>query len=300
MNKRKVDLIVEEMKRYDVKVTALQETKWFGCEVYQVGGSVILTSGREKPAVGESIQRGEGVAIVLTGPAVDAWRRAGRQWKAWSSRMVSACLQVGEGSGGILHVVSCYAPTRAASREMKDAFFLELEHMLSSIPSGEKYVVLGDFNARVGSREYVGDHWDAVRGPHGFGVVNDAGKELLSFLSVHQATVCNTWFRKKAIHKQTWQHPKSKQWSCIDYVLTRQRDRRMCLDVAVKRGAECNTDHQFVCARIRMAGCNYRRKVSVSGKRNRYDVSKLARVRGGGGSGGGDQSVIEEFQDGES
>ena len=167
---------VEEMKRYDVKMTALQETKWFGCEVYQVGGSVILISGREKPAVGESMQRGKGVA--------------GRQWKAWSSRMVSACLQVGEGSGGILHVVSCYAPTRAASREMKDEFFLELGHMLSSIPSGEKYVVLGDFNARVGSREYVGDHWDAVRGPHGFGVVNDAGKKLLSFLSVHQATVC--------------------------------------------------------------------------------------------------------------
>ena len=26
-----------------------------------------------------------------------------------------------------------------------------------------------------------------------------------------------------------------------------QSDRRMCLDLAVKRGAECNTDHQFVC-----------------------------------------------------
>ena len=27
--------------------------------------------------------------------------------------------------------------------------------------------MLGDFNARVGSREDVGDQWDAVRGPHG-------------------------------------------------------------------------------------------------------------------------------------
>ena len=31
---RKVDLIEMELKRYDVKVAALQETKWFGSEVY--------------------------------------------------------------------------------------------------------------------------------------------------------------------------------------------------------------------------------------------------------------------------
>ena len=40
--------------------------------------------------------------------------------------------------------------------------------------------------------------------------------ELLSFLSINQATVCNTWFRKRDIGKQTWQHPKSKRWHCID------------------------------------------------------------------------------------
>ena len=45
---RKVDLIVMELKRYDVKVAALQETKWCGCEVYHVGGSVVLTAGRKR------------------------------------------------------------------------------------------------------------------------------------------------------------------------------------------------------------------------------------------------------------
>ena len=48
---RKVDLIVQEMKRYDVKMAALQETKWFRCEMYQVGGGVVLTAEREKPAL---------------------------------------------------------------------------------------------------------------------------------------------------------------------------------------------------------------------------------------------------------
>ena len=220
---------------------------------------------------------------------------AGKQWKAWSSRVVSACLQMGEASGGRLHVVSCYALTRAARREVKDAFFQELDHIFASVPSGEKYVVLSDFNAHIGSREHVGDHWDAMRGLQRYGVINDAGRELLSFLSVHQATVCNRWLRKKAIHQQTWQHPKLKQWSCIDYVLTRQKDRKICLDVAVKRGAECNTDHQFVYARLRMAGCGYRRKAYVNGK-GTYDVSKLVRVRQGDYD-GSDQLVMEEFQE---
>ena len=100
-----------------------------------------------------------------------------------------------------------------------------------------------------------------MRGLHGYGVINDAGKDL-SFLSVHLATVFNMC-AKKAIQQQTWQHPKFKQWSCIDYVIMSQSDRRICLDVAVKRGAECNRDHKFVCVKIRLAGGYYRRKEMV-------------------------------------
>ena len=55
---RKVDLIVQEMRRYNVKVTALQKTKWFWSEVYRVTGSVALTSGRKKPAQEDTVKRG--------------------------------------------------------------------------------------------------------------------------------------------------------------------------------------------------------------------------------------------------
>ena len=106
-----------------MKVTALQETKWFGSEVYRVAVSVVLTSGREKPAQGDTVKKEKGVAIVLTDWATDAWKAAGRQWKAWSSRAVSACLQLGGRSRDKLHIVSCYAPTRAASRQEKNTFF---------------------------------------------------------------------------------------------------------------------------------------------------------------------------------
>ena len=57
----------------------------------------------------------------------------------------------------------------------------------------------------MGSRMCAHDLWDGVRDPAGYGDTNDAGKELLEFLSAKKATVCNTWFQKYAIYKQTWQ-----------------------------------------------------------------------------------------------
>ena len=126
------------------------------------------------------------------------------------------------------------------------------------------------------------DHLHMTRGPHGHGSVNDAGKELLGFLITHQATACNTWFQKKDIHLAIWQHPKSKSWFCIDYIVMRQKDRKLCVDAAVKRGAECNTEHQFLCAELRMAWkcCKPKPQKEV----RRFDASGLRRVsRTGGG-----------------
>ena len=39
---RKVDLIVNELKRYNVTTAVLQETKWFGSEIYQVNRNVVI------------------------------------------------------------------------------------------------------------------------------------------------------------------------------------------------------------------------------------------------------------------
>lgn len=151
-----------------------------------------------------------------------------------------------KGVRAAIHVLSCYAPTFAATRDLKEAFYDDLQSAIDEIPSGEKYIILGDFNAHVGSRRTKNEQWCKVRGPFGLGEENDAGSELLNFLLLNEATICNTWFKKKAIHKQIWQHPKSKKWHCIDYAITRQGDRKWYLDVEVKRGAECHTDHQLL------------------------------------------------------
>ena len=129
---------------------------------------------------------------MLVGPALAAWKRGGKQWRAWSSRCLSALLEF-TGCTGRLHVLSCYALTRAARREDTDDFFNRLVAFMSSVPVKEHYIILGDFNAHIGSR-YDGDddQWSGVLGLDGYGASNDAGKELLSFLSCQQATICNT------------------------------------------------------------------------------------------------------------
>ena len=134
--------------------------------------------------------------------------------------------------------------------------------------------MLGDFNARVGSSSSKENQWDKNRGPHGFGDVNDAGKEFLHFLSPNEATTCNTWFQKKDIHKCTWQHLKSKKWHCIDYAIVRARDKRRCLDASDKRGAECNTDHQLLRVKMRLSKLYPADRPATNPYR--FDVSKLA------------------------
>ena len=62
---------------------------------------MLLTAGRPTPALGAPAHRNKGVALVLDGPGLVAWKHVGRQWKAWSSRWLSACLEF----GGML--VSC-------------------------------------------------------------------------------------------------------------------------------------------------------------------------------------------------
>jgi len=83
--------------------------------------------------------------------------------------------------------MSSYAPTKAASR---NNFFQQLDTFLSSLAVGDHIVILNNFNARGCSRE-IGDRWHYVLGLHGYGLVNDAGRELLSLLLCHEVADCN-------------------------------------------------------------------------------------------------------------
>ena len=90
---------------------------------------------------------------------------------------------------------------------------------------------------------------EEVQGVHGTGKINEA---LLNFCALNEVTITNTFFEKKAIHKNTWQHPGSKKWHCIDYLIMRQSQRRLCADDSVLRCANCSADYKLLVAKVQL------------------------------------------------
>ena len=74
---RRIDVFVGELKRFKIEVTSLQETRLFGQATYSVGDSIVLLSGRSLPLDGAPLLHGKGVAIVLRGSALRAWKDGG-------------------------------------------------------------------------------------------------------------------------------------------------------------------------------------------------------------------------------
>ena len=48
-------------------------------------------------------------------------------------------------------IVSAYAPTMSNPDEVKDKFYDDLDNIISATPRTDKLILLGDFNARVGT-----------------------------------------------------------------------------------------------------------------------------------------------------
>ena len=168
-------------------------------------------------------------------------------------------------------IVSAYAPTMTDPDEVKDKFYDDLDSLISAAPRTDKFILLGDFNARVGT-----DHqtWEGVIGTEGIGKCNSNGLLFLKKRTEHELLTINTVFRLPTRNEKSWMHPRSKHWHLIDYIIVRRKDRQ---DVRVKKtmcGADCWTDHRLVVSKLNLRIQPARRP---QGKKvpKRLDVSKL-------------------------
>ncbi|XP_076031048.1 uncharacterized protein LOC143019264 [Oratosquilla oratoria] len=147
-------------------------------------------------------------------------------------------------------IISAYAPTLDAEDEVKEYFYAQLDNIISSIPKNDKINLLGDFNTRVGR-----DHnlWKGIIGKEGVGKVNANGTLLLTKCAEHDLVITNTLFRQKNKCKVSWQHPRSKHWHLIDYVIVRARDQQDVLKTTVAMGTDdCWTDHRLISSTMSM------------------------------------------------
>ena len=179
-------------------------------------------------------------------------------------------------------LVSAYAPTMTWTDEVKDQFYSDLDSVIRSVPAADKLILLGDFNARVGTESSM---WPGIIGPYGVGKCNSNGLLLLQKCAEHSLSITNTNFSLPLRNRLSWMHPRSKNWHLIDYIIVRQRDRQ---DVRVTKsmcGAECGTDHRLIVSKLNLV---LRRQRRPQGKAipKRFDVSKFS-----------SQSKCSEFSD---
>ena len=104
-------------------------------------------------------------------------------------------------------IVSAYALTMTNPDEVKDKFYNDLDSVISAASRTDKLILLGDFNARVGT-----DHqtWEGVIGSESVWKCNSNGLLFLRMCAEHELLITNTVFRLPTRRKTSWMHPRSK------------------------------------------------------------------------------------------
>ena len=175
------------MSEKSIDLLALSESRWQGHSVTQVHSCNILHSGSVSSCC-------HGIAIILSPKAQAAWEAAGSVFRPISDRIMSVRLKAH------LSYITCfaiYAPTNPISStieasQLSEDFYNELHSALDAVPLTDMVVLLGDFNARVGTDTQM---WHTVLGPLGAGEVNDNGQRLLDFCAPNNLLITNSWFQ---------------------------------------------------------------------------------------------------------
>ena len=230
-----------ELAKYNIDIAALSETRLHGEDsLTEVGaGYTFFWKG-----VPEGTRRNHGVGFAVKSQLLQCIPESPI---GINERLMTWRIPLTKGRFATL--ISAYAPTLDAEHNIKEDFYRALDSAIQKTQTTDKLILLGDFNARVGTEHLV---WNKVLGQHGVGKMNNNGLRLLSLCAEHQLVITNTTFQMKNRLKTTWQHPRSKHWHLLDYVIVRQKDRRDVLTTRVMRGAECWTDHLMVRSKLRM------------------------------------------------
>nr|VZI46388.1 unnamed protein product [Spirometra erinaceieuropaei] len=238
---RRTALVARELARYKVDIAALRETRFSEQgQLEEVGaGYTFFWNGRLS-----ATRRDAGVAFTIRNDIVG---RLPCLPQGINDRLMSLRLPLW--GGKFVTIISAYAPLMSSPDAARDKFYEDLHALLATVSKADKLIVLGDFNARVGT-----DHvaWRGVLGPHALRGSNDNGLLFLRTCAEHRVILTNTFFCLPEREKATWRHPRSRQWHLLDYVLVRRRDQRDVLVTRAIAGADGWTDHRLVISKMRI------------------------------------------------
>ena len=175
MNQGKLKVVKQEMARVNVDILGISELRWTGTGEFNSDDHYIYYCGQE------SIRR-NGVAIIVNKRVQNAVLGCNLK----KDRMISVHFQ---GKPFNITVIQDYAPTSNAEEAEVERFYEDLQHLLELTPQKSFLLIIGDWNAKVGSQETPG-----VTGKFGLGVRSEAGQRLIEFCQENALVIANTLF----------------------------------------------------------------------------------------------------------
>ena len=241
---------MQKCKVLGCDVIGLQETRRPGRTEFATARYRVFCSGVDG-STGRAGQHGVGLAVKESIIREATWTQ-----ELTNERLMSMTFNLTGKSNAVTFIVA-YGPTDTMSntREQKAVFWTDLESAVSRVPSSDYVFVLIDANARTGVR--MGETDCKVIGAYGRDTrVSDSnGTSLLRFAGDNKLALVNTFFSvPKACTSRTFNGTRPADRIRIDYVITRQSHRKLVRNVTVHLQPYADSDHNIVCARVRLPG----------------------------------------------
>jgi endonuclease/exonuclease/phosphatase family metal-dependent hydrolase len=255
-----MNAIAEELEKYNMDVTALQEIHWKGKGIIRKLKYAMYCSGNENR------QGNRGVGFIVS-------KKVSKSVLGFSPISERICTLRIKGKLHNIRFVNVYAPTEETEDEIIDEFYETLQLVCNDLPKHDTIITLGDF-AKLGKeqayREIIGRH-----SLHE--TTSNNGFRLVKYATTNSFNVLSTWCPRKDMHKGTWKIPGTKDTNQIDHILVSKRWATDIENIRTYRGANSDSDHFLVGARLKHKIVLITRNRTEN--RKRWNIDKLMKQR---------------------
>ena len=257
----KMQNLFKEMTRLKIDILGISEHRWPDSGCVNQEDVRMFYSGHPKSGK-------NGVAIIVG----KKFTNCEISTAAISDRIIAINIR---GLKQNVNIVQVYAPTADKSDEEIESFYNDLHSITRTLKKEDMNLIMGDFNAKVGSSRI-----DGVTGGFGLGETNERGMTLIDFCRAEEFTIKNTFYKLHPRRLYTWKSPQDAEGRIvrnqIDYLLINKRFQNSMTRAAAYPGADIGSDHNPVIGTIKTKFHRTKPKIIMG---VRFDTEKLKNLK---------------------